>query len=278
MVAAHHPEVRRFHLLVICDCSFNVWSSSSLTLIDNVDNSSTAAFNSAWAFGALINTSSLLLLSSRFSVGFDTIDEGRDETDGAGECTVSVLIESCVVIGAITTCKWFAGTRPLVVLSRRASYQLLSTLRTKVNSSSCSNDTCLFDFFLKPYFATAFPYCKTRNALTLCSMYVRGTIPVRPLASHSIHFSLMSLTIVTWSPFATDSSRMDRALKVYSTLAVGRFVSFGPTRPWISSAFWMTGSRKRPSTARHGVTLPLCYCLVILVFFHSHATLSLLLN
>lgn len=36
-------------------------------------------------------------------------------------------------------------------------------------------------------------------------------MPVRPLASHSIHFSLMSLTMVTWSPLATDSSRMERA-------------------------------------------------------------------
>ena len=52
-----------------------------------------------------MNTSSFTLLSIAFSVGFDTIDEGRDETDGAGECTDSVLIESCVVIGAITTCK-----------------------------------------------------------------------------------------------------------------------------------------------------------------------------
>ena len=177
---------------MICDCSFNVWSSSSLTLIDNVDNSSTAAFNSAWAFGALLlylimlifqsfNIHKHIVIASAVQSLFGWVRHYRrgSRWDGRGGRVYRFCVDWIMcryrrhhhmqmicwdeTLGSVVEARFvpvaidLAHQGQLIILHCsfwNFCYQL-------INWRTCSNDTCLFDFFLKPYFATAFPYCKT---------------------------------------------------------------------------------------------------------------------
>ena len=70
------------------------------------------------------------------------------EREFAGEMRSCPILSSWLVMGSLTTSKWFFGTYPLCA-PILASYQFWSMARISWISSSRSNESCVLFFFLK---------------------------------------------------------------------------------------------------------------------------------